>query len=120
MQELSRQQKQEALDALIKKLRDGNIPTQDESIPMQPAPMDEMTPEKAQELDKGRKPASVDLNSDMVAVPLEEFMPQGAYMAQKGMPGQEASPDVSGMSPAPEMDDKAARLAKIKALFQNR
>lgn len=118
MQELSRQQKQEALDALIKKLRDGNIPTQDESIPMQPAPMDEMTPEKAAELDKGRGPASI--GSDMTAVPLEEFMPQGAYMAQKGMSGQESSPDVSGMSPAPEMDDKVARLAKIKALFQNR
>ena len=92
------------------------VPTEPDTIPMEAAPIDEMTPEKAALLDKGRSPASAP-NSDMVAVPLEDFMPAGSYMAGKGIPGQEASPDISGNPEAPVAPD---RLAKLKALFQSK
>ena len=68
-----------------------------------------------------RNPASeaqVDINGDKVAVPLKGFMPKGSYVGNKV--GQQESPDMTGVASAPEMDSKAARLAKIKALFQNK
>ncbi|MFM6994501.1 MAG: hypothetical protein ACKOWO_05215, partial [Sediminibacterium sp.] len=60
-----------------------------------------------------RNPASKP-ESEMEAAPIDEFMPKGSFVGDKL--GQQVSPDVA----EPVMDGKAARLAKIKALFQNR
>lgn len=127
--DLDRQQKQQALFDVIKKLKEGNIPVEDESLPIgEPVPVEPMDPELAKKLDEeaakeaaARNPASeaqVDINGDKVAVPLKGFMPKGSYVGNKV--GQQESPDMTGVASAPEMDSKAARLAKIKALFQNK
>ena len=119
------QRKQE----LINKLKQAQVPSQNEQIeiPMEPSPMDEMTPEKAKELAleglRSRGPASVNPTvsdmtegSDMVAAPLDQFIPAGSYMAEKGMPGQKQSPDVADLSQEPVKQD---RLEKLRQMLQN-
>lgn len=129
MMDAASQQKQEALFSLLKKLKDGTVPVQDESIPMVPAPLEEMTPEKAKMLDEAaaRNPASVkpsveDMTekSDMIAVPLEKFMPAGFYDKKQGEVGMQPSPDVADLSKVqPEEVKPEERLAKIKLMLQN-
>lgn len=114
----------------LKNLGQGQVPVSpDAEIPMTPAPLEDITPEQAAELDKlarlealsrvGRGPASVSPSvqdmtekSDMMAVPLEEYAPAGSF--EGGKLGQQVSPDLEGVNPEEE------RLVKLKALFQKK
>lgn len=114
----------------LKNLGQGQVPVSpDTEIPMTPAPLEDITPEQAAELDKlarlealsrvGRGPASVSPSvqdmtekSDMIAAPMDQYAPAGSF--EGGKLGQQVSPDVTGTQSAPEVE----RLARLKALIQ--
>lgn len=98
---------------LLQALKDkADMQDKEMQIPMQPAPLEDMTPEKAAELDAQavRGPASVETPMDNTIIPLQ---PKGAFMAKDGVPGQEASPDLNG-------NEQNLRFQKLKVLLQNR
>ena len=107
------EQKRMALEQVLKKLQEQN-----QDVPMEAAPLEEMTPEKAAELAKMSKEGRSPSSSDMIPVPLEEYAPAGSYVG--GKYGQQVSPDMSGMEQAPVVESKDERLAKLKALFQKK
>ena len=65
MQNLSPEEKQQALQSILMKLKQNQ---EDESIPMESAPMEEMTPEKAQELDLMQQEPMLDKDSRMAKI----------------------------------------------------
>lgn len=118
------------LQKKIDDLKTGKVqvePQQD--IPMEPAPMSEMTPEQAAKLDairsiqeKNRGPASVgpstqDLTekSDMVAVPMDQYAPAGSFVG--GKLGQQESPDLVNPEVKPE---EVSRLPNLKNFLSGR
>jgi hypothetical protein len=104
--------KQQGLAELLKKIQNGEISP--ESIPMEAAPLDEMTPEKAKELDKltAREPASED-DIPMVPEKMDEFAPKGSFVG--GKLGQQVSPDVVNPD-----EEKVDQFAKLRQLIRNR
>ena len=120
MMELSNEEKLKLLQALKDKAVGGQIDNAS-GLPMEAVPAEEMTPEKAAQLEalkNARNPAS----SDMVAVPMDVYAPKGAFQSKEGKPGENVSSDVTGQEVAPELDSAAKdeRLAKLKALLQSR
>ena len=65
MQNLSPEEKQQALQSILMKLKQNQ---EDESIPMESAPMEKMTPEKAQELDSMPQEPMLDKDSRMAKI----------------------------------------------------
>ena len=117
------------LQKKIDDLKSGKVqvePQQD--IPMESAPMSEMTPEQAAKLDalrsiqeKSRNPASVgpsvqDMTekSDMIAVPENMYASAGSFVG--GKLGQQESPDLVNPEVKPE---EVSRLEKLRLLMQN-
>lgn len=65
MQNLSPEEKQQALQAIIEKMKQNQ---DSESIPMEAVPVEEMTPEKAQELDSIQQEPMLDKDSRMAKI----------------------------------------------------
>jgi transposase-like protein len=65
MQNLSPEEKQQALQAIIEKMKQNQ---DSEAIPMESAPIEEMTPEKAQELDSIQQEPMLDKDSRMAKI----------------------------------------------------